>query len=87
MTISFPRSAVGYGGANVRAYTFAGTQRARVEDATAHSGQRYLCAINGACAGGGYELALAAEPVQKQLGGRDPKKVIVVPGRLVNIVG
>jgi leucyl-tRNA synthetase len=33
------------------------------------------------------ELALALENVQRSLGGRDPKKVIVVPGRLVNIVG
>jgi len=33
------------------------------------------------------ELALAVENVQKSLGGRDPKKVIFVPGRLVNIVG
>ncbi len=33
------------------------------------------------------ELALASERVQKHLDGRDPKKVIVVPGRLVNIVG
>ena len=31
--------------------------------------------------------ALAVENVQKSLGGRDPKKVIIVPGRLVNIVG
>jgi leucyl-tRNA synthetase len=31
--------------------------------------------------------ALAVENVQKALGGREPKKVIVVPGRLVNIVG
>ena len=33
------------------------------------------------------ELALTLENVQRSLGGRDPKKVIVVPGRLVNIVG
>jgi leucyl-tRNA synthetase len=33
------------------------------------------------------ELALAIENVQKSLGGREPKKVILVPGRLVNIVG
>jgi leucyl-tRNA synthetase len=33
------------------------------------------------------ELALASEKVRKHLEGRDPKKVIVVPGRLVNIVG
>ena len=32
-------------------------------------------------------LALAIENVQKSLDGREPKKVIVVPGRLVNIVG
>jgi leucyl-tRNA synthetase len=33
------------------------------------------------------ELALAAEPVKKHLGEREPKKIIVVPGRLINIVG
>ena len=33
------------------------------------------------------ERALAVENVQKILDGRKPKKVIVVPGRLVNIVG
>ena len=31
--------------------------------------------------------ALASEAVQKALAGREPKKVIYVPGRLVNIVG
>jgi leucyl-tRNA synthetase len=31
--------------------------------------------------------ALASEKVQKHLGGREPKRVIVVPGRLVNVVG
>ena len=31
--------------------------------------------------------ALACEGVAKHLAGRDPKKVIVVPGRLVNVVG
>ena len=30
--------------------------------------------------------AVASEPVQKQAGGAAPKKVIVVPGRLVNVV-
>ncbi len=33
------------------------------------------------------ELALASEAVQKHLGGKGPRKVIYVPGRLVNIVG
>jgi leucyl-tRNA synthetase len=31
--------------------------------------------------------ALGSEAVQRHLGGRVPKKVIVVPGRLVNVVG
>ena len=31
--------------------------------------------------------ALASVNVQKHLGGRAPKKVIVIPGRLVNVVG
>jgi leucyl-tRNA synthetase len=30
--------------------------------------------------------ALASERVQAQLQGREPRKVIVVPGRLVNVV-
>ncbi len=33
------------------------------------------------------ELALGSSAVQKHLGGREPKKVIYVPGKLVNIVG
>ena len=32
------------------------------------------------------ETALASEPVQKYLAGKQPRKVIYVPGRLVNIV-
>jgi leucyl-tRNA synthetase len=33
------------------------------------------------------EIALQHQSVLKHLGGREPKKVIVVPGRLINIVG
>jgi leucyl-tRNA synthetase len=33
------------------------------------------------------EAAIAEPNVERHLGGREPKKVIVVPGRLVNIVG
>jgi leucyl-tRNA synthetase len=33
------------------------------------------------------QAALASDKVQKHLEGREPRKVIVVPGRLVNIVG
>jgi benzoyl-CoA-dihydrodiol lyase len=38
---------------------FTNETRNAIEDATANSGQFYLTAISGACAGGGYELALA----------------------------
>ncbi|MCA1559344.1 MAG: 2,3-epoxybenzoyl-CoA dihydrolase [Acidobacteria bacterium] len=37
--------------------------RLAIEDASAHSGIKFLAAINGICAGGGYELALAADEI------------------------
>ena len=40
---------------------FTNETRCALEDASAHSGQRYLCAVRGSAAGGGYELALAAD--------------------------
>jgi benzoyl-CoA-dihydrodiol lyase len=42
---------------------FTNETRNSIEDASQHSGQTYLCAVNGACAGGGYELALATEHI------------------------
>src|SRR5215813_12447938 len=38
---------------------FTNETRNGIEDASTHSGQTYLCAVNGTAAGGGYELALA----------------------------
>ena len=40
---------------------FTNETRCAIEDASASSGQRYLCAINATAAGGGYELALATD--------------------------
>ena len=37
--------------------------RISIEDASEHSGLRSLAAVNGACAGGGYELALACDEI------------------------
>ncbi len=40
---------------------FTNETRNGIEEATAESRQSYLCAVNGPCAGGGYELALATD--------------------------
>jgi len=40
---------------------FTNETRNSIEDASAYSGQRYIAAINGTAAGGGYEMALAAD--------------------------
>jgi len=37
--------------------------RLAIEDASEHSGLKFLAAINGICAGGGYELALACDEI------------------------
>ncbi|HEY8675485.1 MAG TPA: 2,3-epoxybenzoyl-CoA dihydrolase [Candidatus Dormibacteraeota bacterium] len=42
---------------------FTNETRFEIEDASEHSGQTYVAAINGAAAGGGFELALACEHI------------------------
>src|SRR5881394_4237953 len=50
-------------GAKVNFCKYTNETRLAIEDASANSGLKFLAAVNGTCAGGGYELALACDEI------------------------
>jgi benzoyl-CoA-dihydrodiol lyase len=58
---------------------FTNETRCGLEDATEHSNQIWIAALNGACAGGGYELALACKEIYLQDDGSSAVSLPEVP--------
>lgn len=58
---------------------FTNETRCEIEDATRNSDQVYLAALNGTCAGGGYELALACDQIFLQDDGNSAVSLPEVP--------
>ena len=58
---------------------FTNETRCEFEDATAFSNQIWICAANGTCAGGGYELALACKEIYLQDDGNSAVSLPEVP--------
>ena len=64
-------------GAKVNFCKFTNETRLAIEDASENSKQIYVCAINGNAAGGGYELALAADHIMLV---DDRRSAVALPG-------
>src|SRR5262249_45364619 len=58
---------------------FTNETRLYLEEASAESGLRSLCAVNGPCAGGGYELAMACDEIVLQDDGASAVSLPEVP--------
>ena len=58
---------------------FTNETRLAIEDASAYSGQRYLSAIRGTAAGGGYEIAMACDHILLADDGRSTVSLPEVP--------